>query len=647
LVLAVFGLTLSLPASAALRLEVRALDGSGNNVRHPDWGKGGTEYLRVADTKYADGKGSKQGGLSARWISNRTFNDEGQNLFSENNVSQFGWVWGQFMDHVFGLRDDREFAEDHAPLKFNKKGNDVAKGQDPLEGFQNDLGAIDFFRTVAAPGTGNSRFNKREQINTVPSFIDAFNVYGGTNTRLEWLRAGPDDGNLANNSASLLLPDGYLPLTTDASRKGVPAPVMALMGPLAAPHGVDRAVVAGDVRANENIALTAMHTLFAREHNRIVDRLGRFSFLSNEDKFQIARGVVGAEMQWITYNEFLPSLGVRLPSYRGYNPNVNPGLSNEFATVGYRAHSMIHGEFEPNVPVGFYSAATLAHLKSEGVQIEDEGDGTITLVIPLSAAFGMPSMLREVGEGTLLKNLANDRQYKNDEQIDNSLRTVLFQVPKADTPDPSVCGSPVINPACFAGVADLGAIDLERARDHGIPLYNDLREAYGLPRVQRFSELTGESTSQFPSDRLINSRDPINDPNILDFVKLFDAEGNVVPLDSPDRNEDATVGIRRTTLAARLRAIYGDVDNVDAFVGMVSEPHDQGAELGDLQRAIWREQFARLRDGDRFFYASSQGQSVLSDIRQAFGIDFRQSLENLIEANTNVRVQDDVFHAAG
>ena len=49
------------------------------------------------------------------------------------------------------------------------------------------------------------------------------------------------------------------------------APPMDLMGALSGTP--TRAVVAGDVRANENIALTSIHTLFAREHNRIVGSL--------------------------------------------------------------------------------------------------------------------------------------------------------------------------------------------------------------------------------------------------------------------------------------------------------------------------------------------------------------------------------------
>ncbi len=129
---------------------------------------------------------------------------------------------------------------------------------------------------------------------------------------------------------------------------------MDLMGPLQGTP--NKAAVAGDVRANENIALTATHTLFAREHNRIVALLRRRApGLPEEVYFQLARRVVGAESQFITYTQFLPALGVNLPRYDGYRPNVNPGLSEEFAVTGYRAHSMIHGEFEPTVPENRYS----------------------------------------------------------------------------------------------------------------------------------------------------------------------------------------------------------------------------------------------------------------------------------------------------
>ncbi len=249
------------PQPSSLQMVVRSLDGSGNNQRHPDWGKTFTQYLRVAPTNYADGVAAPSTGPSPRYISNRVFNDKGQNLFSENGITQWGWTWGQFLDHTFGLRD--ETPAENFPIPFAKT--------DPLEEFQDDLGTIDFARTPAAPGTATSRQNPRQQINTVSSYIDAFSVYGGTDARLEWLRTGPVDGSMANNGPTLMLTkDGYLP-RADARGNAATAPPMDLMGALVGTPS--RAVEAGDVRANENIALTSVHTLFAREHNRIVGLL--------------------------------------------------------------------------------------------------------------------------------------------------------------------------------------------------------------------------------------------------------------------------------------------------------------------------------------------------------------------------------------
>ncbi len=202
-------------------------------------------------------------------------------------------------------------------------------------------------------------------------------------------------------------------------------------------------------------------------------------------------------------------------------------------------------------------------------------------MIPLSAAFGAPDLLEQVGEGEVLESLG-ESQYKNDEQFDNSLRSVLFQIPQPGQ-DPGPCQTPVINADCFLGVQDLGALDVERQRDHGIPFYNDLRSAYGLARKPSFTAITREATDRLPR------RLDIDDRRILDFVDLRDDEGNPVE----PGGEGAVSGTRRSTLASRLKAIYGDVNgNVDAFVGMVSEPHASGSELGELQLAIWRKQFA-------------------------------------------------------
>jgi hypothetical protein len=552
-----------------------------------------------------------------------------RNLFSENGVTHWGFAWGQFLDHGFGMRAQER--GENAPIRFD--------AGDPLESFESAFDHLDFARTPAAPGTGVH--SPREQINTISSYISGWNVYGGTDERLEWLREGPVDGELSNNRARLLMTrDDHLPRASargDAGR----APWMEPMGRLAA--SPSKAAVAGDVRANENIALTSLHTLFAREHNRIVGRLPRS--LSQERKFQIARRIVGAEQQHITHDEFLPALGVKLRSYRGYKTDVDTTLSNEFAVAGYRAHSMIHGEFEPSAPASRYSPEQLDRLRAKDVEVEVEGD-EVEFMVPLNVAFANPDLVREIGLGPILAGLGRELQYKNDEQIDNQLRSVLFQLPRPST-DPRTCLDGPTLPACFQGVVDLAALDVERGRDHGMPFYNDLRRAYGLPPKTSFATITGEPSDEFPSDPEIDPANPLADPDILDFIELRDGSGNLLEPGSEAADTTAVVGVRRTPLAARLKAVYGgDVDRVDAFVGMMAEPHVRGAELGELQLAIWRRQFEALRDGDRFFYGNDR---ELGKIVDEYDISYEHTLGEIVTMNTELDpgdIQDDVFKLA-
>jgi len=91
-----------------------------------------------------------------------------------------------------------------------------------------------------------------------------------------------------------------------------------------------------------------------------------------------------------------------------------------------------------------------------------------------------------------------------------------------------------------------------------------------------------------------------------------------------------------------LRAIYGDVGHLDAFVGMVSEPRVRGTEFGELQLASWRRQFEALRDGDRFFYAVDP---VLRSIQRTYHLGYRHTLAEIVRLNTDATVDDEVFEA--
>jgi hypothetical protein len=103
-----FGVTLAVSASgtaspdrdvvssAAQVLEYRSLDGSGNNLEDPTLGQAGAIYPRLAAANYADGIGEPVDGPAERHLSNGIFNDTNQNVFSENGVTHWSFVWGPF-----------------------------------------------------------------------------------------------------------------------------------------------------------------------------------------------------------------------------------------------------------------------------------------------------------------------------------------------------------------------------------------------------------------------------------------------------------------------------------------------------------------------------------------------------------------------
>jgi len=156
-----------------------------------------------------------------------------------------------------------------------------------------------------------------------------------------------------------------------------------------------------------------------------------------------------------------------------------------------------------------------------------------------------------------------------------------------------------------------------------------------LPAKTTFASITGETTDNFPSDPLLTPGNEVNDPNSIDVVSARDQNGATIDVGLADGTASVT---RRTTVAARLKAVYGNnINNVDAFVGMLAEPHLGSSDLGELQTAIWARQFTALRDGDRFFYGNDQG---LSTIKSLYGIDYKTTLGKIIANNTDTPAAD-------
>ncbi len=249
---------------------VRTFDGTGNNPFHTQWGSTGEELLRMSAAEYGDGISTLAGAdrPSPRVISNAIAAQDPTTPLSDRDLSAYIYVWGQFLDHDIDLTSTGTTA---APIT-------VPTGDAQFDPTGTGTQTIDFFRSLFNPSSGTSTANPREQITDITSWIDGSMVYGSDKTTADSLRTFVK-GQLRSSAGNLPPTD-----STDS-------------------------FVAGDVRANENIELTSMQTLFLREHNRIAAQLARENpTWTDEQIYQQARARVGAEIQVITYKEFLPAL---------------------------------------------------------------------------------------------------------------------------------------------------------------------------------------------------------------------------------------------------------------------------------------------------------------------------------------------------
>jgi peroxidase len=537
-------------------LLAHSITGFGNNVLNPTWGTAGTDLLRVSPVQYADGTDSPStpNDLNPRLISNQ-LNNQSNPIFSgadnlavpqSKSLGDLVYVWGQFLDH------DLDLTLDNSGQAFNIPADTTTPG-DPM--------------TAGEPfGRSNSHTvaGVRQQINSVTAFEDLSEVYGSTEGVARALRTL--SGGLLKTSAGNLLPKNNPSYFTPQQLATIATDENGIANDSQQVPN-NELFVAGDRRVNENIELTAMQTLFMRNHNRLAGQLHTLHpSWTDEQLYQEARKLNIAEGEIITYTEFIPAIlgpGV-LPAYTGYKSNVNPGIDTEFSTVGFRfGHSLLSN--------------AVGRQQNNGNDINDVSDNGAA--IPLTEAFFRPDLISATTHtvtltdaqgnpdphtssniGAILKADADNAANENDLLLIDSVRNTLF-------------GSP------FPGLGtDLAARDIQRARDHGIGTYNQLRVAYGLLPVTSFDQITA-------------------DPDVQ----------------------------------AKLQATYTTVDRIDPFEGMLAEDHVGAGNVGVTLRAMLVKQFKDLRDGDRFFYLNEHFTTEEANL-----IAQGNTLSKVIKNNTNI-----------
>lgn len=399
-------------------LEFRTIDGSGNNKTNEEFGKAGVPLLRVARFASVDTSFTTR----PRIVSNAVL-DETETKINDRGLTDMLWQWGQFLDHDITLT---EAAEPHEPLPIA-----IPTGDEFFDPGSSGAKSIVFNRSEFEIDTETGN---RMQTNRITSFIDASNVYGSDQNRANALRTFKN-GKL-KTSAGKLLPFNVEQLENSGST-------------------MPSLFLAGDLRANEQVGLASMHTLFVREHNRYAKELKRKNKkLNDEELYQRARAYVGALMQVITVKEFLPALFGKdlLGPYPGYNAEIDPGIMNVFSTAAFRfGHSVV--------------SPTLMRLDNKGNEIEAGN-------LSLRDSFFRPDHIKEFNDiGFVLKGLSTQKMRELDVEIIDDLRNFLFGEP----------GN---------GGMDLAALNIQRGNDHALAPYCQIRRDFDLPCSLDFTDIT-------------------------------------------------------------------------------------------------------------------------------------------------------------
>ena len=359
------------------------------------------------------GDGAKTGELSGkdrpspRDISNAVADQKGLETKNNNNASDLLWSWGQFIDHDMILTQEGEETV-NVP---------IPKGDPNLDPTGTGRGFIPFKRSDGV----TDKNGIRQQINKQTPLIDGSMVYGATPEETEHLRS--------HIGGQMKMQEGFL---------------------LADP---DTTVLAGDERAAEQPGLLSLQTLFVREHNRQAAKIAKNNPLMSDDRiFAEARKIVTAEIQAITYNEFLPILlgaDKANPNNIYIDSSKNDGkVSNEFATAAYRlGHTLV----------------------SDKIAVK-QADGSIKQV-SLDDVFFNPQFTKQEGIGAILSGQSEQTSEKIDNKIVDSLRNRLLGPPGSGAPG-----------------LDLASLNIQRGRDHNLPTYNAMREALGMTKIESFDD---------------------------------------------------------------------------------------------------------------------------------------------------------------
>ncbi|XP_077587554.1 peroxidasin [Stigmatopora nigra] len=450
----------------------RSHDGTCNNLQHAMWGASHVPFERLLRSVYDNGFNLPRGATGQpqsnyrlplpRSVSTAMMGTE--SITPDDQYTHMLMQWGQFLDHdmdatVAALSQSR-FSD--GQLCTQACTNDppcfpiLFPANDPRQ-LRSGARCMFFARSSPVCGSGmtsllmNSVY-PREQMNQLTAYLDASNVYGSSRHESEEIRDLASQRGLLRQGIIQRTGKPLLPFAT-----GPPTECMKDENQSPIP-----CFLAGDHRANEQLALTAMHTVWFREHNRVATELLRLNpHWDGDTIYHEARKIVGAQMQHITYSHWLPKIlgeaGMKMMGpYTGYDPNINAGILNAFATAAFRfGHTLIN---------------PILYRLDEDFRPISQGH------VSLHQAFFSPfRIVNEGGIDPLLRGLFGvaGKMRVSSQLLNTELTEKLFSM-------------------AHAVALDLAAMNIQRGRDHGIPPYSDYRTYCNLTLAQTFEDLRNE-----------------------------------------------------------------------------------------------------------------------------------------------------------
>ncbi|XP_015434443.1 PREDICTED: peroxidase-like [Dufourea novaeangliae] len=465
------------------RAKYRSIDGSCNNVDNPTWGSAMTAYTRILFPQYFDGiqelrhMGQTKKPLpGARSVSVAL---SSANDFPDTRRTLSVMQWGQFIANDISHTPVRKMMSTGKPISCCRSdGNTLSPrhihpdcavitvpDQDPVYG-KHYVRCMNYVRSLPVLRP-ECTFGPVEQMNQASHFLDGSMIYSSTLKKSRELRTF-EGGRLRvhKKNSHEYLSVGSFEIWSECTRS---------------------CYNSGDHRVNANPQLAAIHTVWHREHNRIADKLGELNpNWSDETLYQEARRIVIAEIQHITYKEWMPILlGKRYTravgltvgdSYsRNYDAADDPAVSNEVATAALRfLTSLMQGKLS---------------LTGNSRQINN----TLSLV----EYFFNPTVIEsdEIFDG-LLRGMATQTSQKMDMNIISEITSKLYATSRDSL-----------------GL-DIISLDIQRGRDHGLPGYNEYRKYCGLPAAQNFDDFL----DHIPLEMLKKLRTIYAHPDDVDLI---------------------------------------------------------------------------------------------------------------------------------